>query len=97
MIYSMTAFHPIPESAAQASIHLYPVRAVSLTKMKTQCCHSSAIERCGKERTHDGFNPSCHLLGGDTVGGLKPAARGSKNGPGRSGRPQSRIDAGASP
>jgi len=39
-----------------------------------------------KDRTHHGFNSGCHLLGGDAVGGLKPAARGSKNGPGRSGR-----------
>jgi len=39
-----------------------------------------------KHRAHHGFNPGCHLLGGDTVRGLKPAARGSKNGPGSGGR-----------
>jgi len=28
-----------------------------------------------KNRIHHGLNSGCHLLGGDTVGGLKPAAR----------------------
>src|ERR1700730_6752882 len=48
----------------------------------------SALLLCGaeKNRAHHGFNPGCHLLGGDTVRRLKPAARGSKNGPGRGGR-----------
>jgi helix-turn-helix protein len=50
-----------------------------------------------KEGIHHGFNPGCHLLGGDTVGGLKPAARGSKNGPGCGGRQQCRIDTGCDP
>src|SRR5437762_89111 len=45
-----------------------------------------------KDRAHHGFNPGCHLFGGDAVGGLKPAARGSKYGPGRGGRQHSRID-----
>ena len=39
-----------------------------------------------KDRTDHGFNPDGHLLSGDTVGGLKPAAGGSENGPGRGGR-----------
>ena len=39
-----------------------------------------------KNRAHHGFNPGCHLLGGDTVRRLKPAARGPENGPGRGGR-----------
>src|SRR5882672_9024825 len=46
------------------------------------------------DRTHHGFNPGCHLLGGDTVRGLKPAARGSENGPGCGGRQQCWIDTG---
>src|ERR1700730_15018139 len=50
-----------------------------------------------KDRIHHGFNPGCHVLGGDTVGCLKPAARGSKNGPGRGGRQQCRIDTGCHP
>jgi len=45
-----------------------------------------------KDRLYDGFNPDGHLLGGDTVGGLKPATRGSNNGPGCGGRQQCRID-----
>jgi hypothetical protein len=47
-----------------------------------------------KNRTHHGFYPGCHLLGGDAVGRLIPAARGSENGPGRCGRQQRRIDTG---
>ena len=50
-----------------------------------------------KDWIHHGFNPGGHLLGGDTVGGLKPSARGSKNGPGRGRRQQVRIDTGCQP
>src|ERR1700678_1019086 len=50
-----------------------------------------------KDRTHHGLNRGCHLLGGDTVRGLKPTARSSKNSPGRGGRPQRRIGAGCEP
>ena len=42
--------------------------------------------RAEKDRAHHGFNPGCHLLGGDTVRGLEPAACGSKNRPGSGGR-----------
>jgi hypothetical protein len=50
-----------------------------------------------KDRTYHGFNPGGHFLGGDTLWDLIPAARGSKNGPGRGGRQQCRIDTRCNP
>ena len=48
----------------------------------------------GNDRAYHGFNLGGHLLSGDAVGGLKPAARGPEDGPGRRGCQQCRIGAG---
>src|ERR1039457_1819591 len=41
-----------------------------------------------KDRLHHSFNLRGHLLSGDAVGGLKPATRGSEDGPSGRGRQQ---------
>jgi hypothetical protein len=46
----------------------------------------SASVSAEKNRAHHGFNPGCHLFRGNAIGSLEPAACGSKNGPGSSGR-----------
>src|ERR1700722_9973748 len=49
------------------------------------------------DRAYHGFNRGGHLLSGDAVGGLKPAAGGPEDGPGRHGRQHCRIDTGCEP
>ena len=41
-----------------------------------------------KDRLHHSFNLRGHLLSGDAIAGLKPATRGSEDGPGSRGRQQ---------
>ena len=41
-----------------------------------------------KNRAHQGFDPGCHLLRGNAIGRLEPAACRSKSGPGSGGREQ---------
>src|ERR1700730_10446223 len=55
---------------------------------------SAIVRRSEKNRAHHGFNPGCHLLRGDAIWGLIPAAGGAKNGPGCGRRQQRRIDSG---
>ena len=80
MIGYRTHFSPDSRESGQANVNLYPFRSVHQPKGDFGVATPQLLRGTEKDRTHYGFNASCHLHGGDTVGGLKPAARSSKNG-----------------
>src|ERR1700689_4427489 len=72
-----------PANGAQALSDSETIKSTSVRRATLRLLRGAE-----KNRTHHCFNPGCHFLGGDVVGGLKPEACSSKNGPSRGGRQQ---------